>query len=287
MKNFSFVIYAPPYNEKSGGQVVLHKLCHYINLLGYEAYIYVVSDPANLKKTNNSWHTPVANDLSKDKLTNSIIIYPEMVVDNPLNGKYIIRYLLNRENQFSQGFIKKGINDYILTYDKLYGESNSSLYVPNIDLTIFNEIDSLPFQNRNITLTYDGKGSNYSAIGIVDGSLPITRSQPDSKYELAALLKKTMYLFTWDSNTALIHEAIMCGAVPVLMQLKPNTIESLESSVYGISGYALSMDEFELYRAVHTRKIAQNIIRSKIVNFKKELLFFIQEVNYYFSNIEN
>ena len=96
-----------------------------------------------------------------------------------------------------------------------------------------------------------------------------------------------MYLFTWDSNTVLIHEAIMCGAVPVLMQLKPNAIESLESSVYGISGYALSMDEFELYRAVHTRKIAQNIIRSKIVNFKKELLFFIREVNYYFSNIEN
>jgi hypothetical protein len=76
----------------------------------------------------------------------------------------------------------------------------------------------------------------------------------------------------------------MCGAVPILMQLKPNTIESLESSVYGISGYALSMDEFEIYRAVHTQKIAQNIIRSKIVNFKKELLFFIGEVTYYFNN---
>ena len=284
MKNFSFVIYAPPYNTKSGGHVVLHKLCHYINLLGYEAYIYLVSDPANLNNTNNSWHTPVANDLSKDKLSNSIIIYPEIVVGNPLNGKYVIRYLLNRENQFSQGFIKKSINDYILTYDKIYGESDSTLYVPNIDLTIFNGIDSLPFQDRSITLTYDGKGSNYSTIGIVEGSLPITRTQPESKYELAALLKKTMYLFTWDSNTALIQEAIMCGAVPILMQLKPNTIESIESSVYGISGYALSMDEFEIYRAVHTQKIAQNIIRSKIVNFKKELLFFIGEVTYYFNN---
>jgi hypothetical protein len=95
-----------------------------------------------------------------------------------------------------------------------------------------------------------------------------------------------MYLFTWDSNTALIQEAIMCGAIPVLMQLKPNTIESLENSVYGISGYALSMDEFEIYRAIHTQKIAQNMIRTKILSFKKELLFFIDEVNYYFNNLK-
>ena len=45
-----FVIYTHRYDVNSGGLIVLHFLCHMINTLGYEAYLWPAYRPIFKKK---------------------------------------------------------------------------------------------------------------------------------------------------------------------------------------------------------------------------------------------
>jgi hypothetical protein len=48
---FKFVIVTPSFNENIGGVVALHLLCHKINEMGFESYIYDINRP--VKKYNS------------------------------------------------------------------------------------------------------------------------------------------------------------------------------------------------------------------------------------------
>ena len=95
-----FLIFTPSYNENSGGVVVLHKLCHVLNELGYESYVKPYSYSYEVKKnnwkkfiwrllkwsllssirgfkTNSAFITPIFKGDTVD--SEWIVIYPEVV----------------------------------------------------------------------------------------------------------------------------------------------------------------------------------------------------------------
>ena len=282
-----YLITAPPYNEKSAGQAVLHRMCHELNQLGFEAYLAIMENPnwpKGLVYTNPRFQTPIAS-LEKNLVKDCIVVYPEIVTGNPLGAKRVVRYLLNKEAQFGQGAIKRAETDYFLIYSKLYGSGHGKLLIPHFNFELFNEFGAVPFEQRTQLAWYEGKGSKYGKVTPIEGAITITRQWPDDRRELADILKKTKFLFTWDSTTSLITEAMMCGAVPVLMQIAPWTVEGLKNTDFGISGFALSTDTTELYRAINTRAEAMTAIRRSMIKFREDLWTFVESSQNHFEKL--
>jgi hypothetical protein len=71
----SFVIYAPPFQENSGGIVVLHKLKDTLVSLGKECSLVVFGQSVDVE--------------------DAVVVYPEIVSGNPLKAKKVVRWVLN------------------------------------------------------------------------------------------------------------------------------------------------------------------------------------------------
>lgn len=282
-----YLITAPPYNEKSAGQAVLHRLCHELNQLGFEAYLVIIENPnwpKGVPYTNPSFQTPLA-PVNKNLAKDGIVIYPEIVTANPLGAPRVVRYLLNKEAQFGQGPINRSPTDYILIYSNLYGTGHGKLLIPHFNFDRFNEFGAMPFEERTQTAWYEGKGAKYGQVRPIEGAVTITRQWPADRRELADILKKTKFLFTWDSTTSLITEAMMCGAVPVFMQMAPWTAESLKNTDFGISGFALSKENNEIYRAIQTRAEGMKAIRTSMVKYREDLWRFVESSQNHFEKL--
>ena len=75
-----FYIEAPSYRRTSAGIRVMHLLCHALNSVGEEAYVYPT-------ETNPSLDTPIATPeiIERHRATGRqpIVVYPEVVSGNP------------------------------------------------------------------------------------------------------------------------------------------------------------------------------------------------------------
>lgn len=100
------MIFAPKWNNSSGGIMALHRLCHLIRKAGVlDCFLWNYS---NAKITNPEYNTSYATH--KDQTKDCVAIYPEIICkereggENPLNATKIVRWLLNKP-----GVIKKPV----------------------------------------------------------------------------------------------------------------------------------------------------------------------------------
>ena len=99
MKKCVYIIFAWDYNNSIGGNLVLHSLSENLSLLGEEVYITCknkreYSLAKSINKKSDIW-----SSLSKE---NTIVGYPEIIVNNPLKAKHICRWLLNNPGAFKK-----------------------------------------------------------------------------------------------------------------------------------------------------------------------------------------
>lgn len=202
-----FTVFAPSYNDKSGGAWVLHFLCHSLNQIGYESSIFIYEDS---KLANPQFNTP------QGYIQDSILIYPEIILNNPLKADKVVRYMLNKEGVLQGKMINWGEKDYPLAFSKVYKDNCETLFYPNCDLSIFYN-DGRQKQHNSF---YIGKGYLFGDCPKLD-CFEITRTYPSSKQELAEVLRNSKILFSYDALSATNTDAALCGCVPYLLQ-KPN-----------------------------------------------------------------
>ncbi|MEN9807778.1 MAG: hypothetical protein RL756_2298 [Pseudomonadota bacterium] len=105
----NYLVYAGSYNENNGGALYMHNLVHTLNSLGEKAFLWPARYPLRHPSFRNwfrrEWNfftkpyfvnpeldTPVA---SRDDLNNaSVVIYPEIILGNPLRARNVVRWLL-------------------------------------------------------------------------------------------------------------------------------------------------------------------------------------------------
>ena len=89
------------FKRSSGGLVALHKLCHDLRMLGEAAWVtHGPSEPTFQAPRR----LPTARELHRD----FIVVYPELVVGNPLGCPRVVRWLLNTpELTRSTGFYQR------------------------------------------------------------------------------------------------------------------------------------------------------------------------------------
>lgn len=304
-----FFIYAPPYDENSGGCIVLHRLVHLINeetkhqaflvprkleklditsvqSFLYSLRVYFVRKRDSLKlKKNNNWNTPIITKLGKDDLEQGVIIYTDVTYGNPLKAKNIVRWLLHQPGHFTgeinynvgEFFVKfnSAIKDFIFYNSKL---SESELKVIYYPIDYYNS-DDLPL-NKNGECHLIRKGKNKKIIHS-DDSVSIDGL---SHTEIAKILKRSKLFISYDDYTAYSIFAVLCGCESIIVPSNNISIEQWypdDKDRYGLS-YGFSREQ-RLW-AENTKdfvgKHVTNEHDKSISNIKK----FINNVDEFFFN---
>ena len=221
-----FLIAAPQYSPQSGGIMVLHDLCESLNKIGHTAAIVLFHNGNAVEQnfefviSNNPSHHKPSVDFYKfsteynheisDFLLNGIVIYPDLILGNPLNAKRTIRYILNTTN-------KKFENDYVLSFSKIFYDSPNFILYKVFENPYIHDAGARPWEARTLNATYIGKGSTFGPCETIKNSILIERDWPKSKEQLGILLRQVKFFYTWDNVSATNYDAVLCGCVPVLL----------------------------------------------------------------------
>lgn len=246
-----YYIEAPAYRRTSAGIRVMHLLCHALNSLGEEAYIFPTSTSPHL-------HTPIATpQVIETHLRHErkpIVVYPEVVKGNPRKAGSVVRYVLNKAGLLG-GDHTFSDKELIFSFGKNIAPENTNpeniLFLPPIDSTIFNNINNPSNEKREGILLYPGRhteGINRYP-DLADRATIITSSWPETHEELASLFRRSEAVYCFES-TAIALEAVMCGCIAILLPSPFFSGVPLSEGEIGRFGIALndSPEEIEYAR---------------------------------------
>lgn len=209
-KPLSILIYAPDYRENSAGIVVLHKLCHLLNLAGHHATVSTQARaPQYLYDDVAYTHEAVA-------------ILPDVAKSSDCLNEKAVRWVLLFPGALGQGDTSYE-EELIFTYIPTYYPSAPEFFISSLDTELFTNKN----QQRTIPLAkYIGKfvdDNQYPDIPL------ITRTWPESRQGLADFLNTVETLVCYDPFTALSTEAALCGCKVIGPDAKPFVPDLRES----------------------------------------------------------
>ncbi len=245
-KRPNFLIASPPYNRIFAGVQVLHDLCHELNVLGYNAaiiffhsgdglekpYQWALSNRPDLYVEGHQRHQlPMENPqkVIADFLQNGIMIYPEIIKGNPIGAKRVVRYLLVKENLGVNHYEADYPGDFICAFSKLFHKKPHHTLFKVTTPDFMNTEDTVPWSERKMDATYFGKGPKYVECNVIPDTVLIERDWPKDQKQLAVMLKSTRFLFSFDGCSGIHTDAMMCGAVPVILHEKQLTRSELNN----------------------------------------------------------
>lgn len=266
-----YIVVAPPYNADSGGAIFLHGLVHALNSLGAKAALWPMYRPrpddiraridAVLRRPSLLWRdrafatapdrlTPVAGyrDLGRD----SIVVYPEIVLGNPLGARNVVRWLLYRPGlrdpyEFGPGemFFRAG---EMSDLPDLTGGA-PELFLWQINPVYRNEGRA----DRSGACFLVRKGADKPRIPQTKGAICIDGL---SHAETAAIFNRCEVFYSYDEASFYSQYAAICGCLSVVV---PGLYSSREAWVkehpparYGV---AYGLDDLDHARATQDRAI--------------------------------
>ena len=233
-----FLIAAPKYTHQSAGIMVLHNLCDMLNRQGYEAAIVFfhggkapnfqwacTNNPEMYHPDHERVHLSLTDPVKsiRDFLENGVMIYPDLILDNPMGASRIVRYILCHNESYTAQFA----NEYVLSFSKLFHSNPNAYLFQSLPNENFHSRGVPHWSKRTMDLTYFGKGPGFIDCFRIPETLVLTRTWPEDKNQLGILLRQCRYFFTWDAVSQTNFDAIACGAVPVFLHDRQTTREAL------------------------------------------------------------
>jgi len=229
-----YIVVAPDFISNSAGICCLYQLCGDLRKMGFETAI------TGSQRGNPNFPVPlIPNSEATEAAKNGAwVIYPEVIMGNPLKAKNVIRWCLNRPGLLGGEEVYPS-SEHVFTYSDVFApyiknEIRGKLYMPTIDRSLFYPPKSAQ-QPRSLECYYVGK-SRYKD-GIVDTkqALEITRFTPP-KSELGKIFRSAKVLYSFDNSTALIYEALLCGCPVVIIPDGTQTWSDYEKLELGTAG---------------------------------------------------
>ncbi len=198
MKNYIIVV--PSFgNGKSAGVRALHVLADYLIENGYKVSLF--SYKPYLDKYS------YVEKITDEMKLHDIIVYPESVAGNPLGFQNVARWVL-----YFPGIVGGEKNyhhsEEVFAWTQKYYENVPILNFPMIDKNIFYN-DNRP-KKHNSYFVY--KGEEKKNLPETQNAIRIDMNFPKNREELGELLRNTDTLYSFDTNSALLDEALVCGA---------------------------------------------------------------------------
>jgi hypothetical protein len=241
----SFLIFSAGFDEDSGGQIVLHKLCHILNQLGrtssltpmFESHeisrrnlirpVGIVAKSAltarrHLRsyRTNPDFDTPVIKSpgLGKD-LDDFVVIYPEIIKGNPLNARHVVRWLLYPPGGHT-GEIHYGTGELYVPYR----EGFSHIELPG-STTLDDELRVVHYPLNLYRLPPENTPRSGTAYMVRKGvDKPLVHHPHDAirvdaltHREIAEIFQKVQTFISYDSYTAYSFYAALSGCDSVVV----------------------------------------------------------------------
>jgi hypothetical protein len=278
-----FYIWSPDYTYMHSGVRCLFLLCHHLNRLGYQAFITGRGAPSHLMVPFIG-----SDEIAKNRGAgiDDIVVYPEVVADNPLGGAKVVRYLLNRPGLMAKGvsMADYGRDDYFAHYAEEFrpaGVLSTLLIIPTIDLSIY--FDTPQPRRRTGVLIYSVR-YHPDLASIPKWATPylvVSRQNQRDPETLAALYRESVALVTWE-RTAAVSEAIQCGC-PVVVIPNPEFDHRPFLRTYHGFGVALGWNQGRLAWARRTIPIAKRLYRLRFVGLDQRIHRFARASSAYFS----
>jgi hypothetical protein len=225
-KNRNIVVYTPgPYTEQSGGINILYYFSKILDENGKNIRIYC---PDSIK---NNHQNPYLNKYYNDDfdITEAIVIYPEVISGNPLNSKYVVRWIMaslgiNCPENIYQSW---GDNDliYYFNYEQRFENSNYyGKYFKLLPVIIINPIFKNMNLKRNNKECHTYRKSNYHKNKIIpihkDNSFELNTGVHE---ELLKIFNEYSYFYSYDPLTFLSIIASLCGCISVVYPIDGKT----------------------------------------------------------------
>lgn len=279
-----FIVYAPPYNDESGGPVVLHRLCDRLNYYGHEAYLFPMGwhhaykNPIRklrskigetLRKLSGEtfttcagFQTPLAR---KQDVADAIVIYPEIVTTNPLHARRVVRWVLYKTD-YDTKTLGRMRNDLFFYFQPAFRIPRDELHCAG-ELQVMhlrNDIYSKTnFGSRSGTCYTLRKGKDRKIVHDLDNSVCIDGL---SHRETAKVFNKTETFISYDPYTLYSQYAAMCGCTSVVVPLDNKTRDEWQPTEALRIGVAYGFDDIEWARATANQVAPLFVERERIRN---------------------
>ncbi len=248
-----YYVYAMDYRRNSAGIRVMHALCDALLKSGFEAYVFGnVLNPALMTPRL----TEEVINRHREYGIEPIVVYPEVIGNNPLAGNVVVRYLLNWPGFLTvQGSMGYGRDDILYAYTKdllMPGEpEDQTLFMPPFDLRVFRPSDDPGKRIAGKICYYQGRAKQVPidpALLAAD-SVEITTTWPASWEAMADLFQTCEYFYCTESS-ALTGEAALCGCLSVILpnEWVPSLIGQSETQGLGLA-WGLHPDQLEQARS--------------------------------------
>ena len=265
-----FIVYAPwKYTESSGGVVALHKLAHDLDTLSQEAYIYAESKPTYFK--NKLLYSKVLP--STEFIANSVVIYPEIVLGNPLKAKTVVRWLLNSVGVLGGNSKTWEVDDVIYTFAPYFDVDN----VSKGELTVLK-----PDLDFWVDLGKDRKGECYTIRKGKDKELNLHSADAIlvdgmNNNLLQEVFNKSKTFICYDSECFLAVQATLCGCKTIVIPRKNVSLDTWKKKFpYFSEGICYGFEDQDSFNPEKTRSNIKALegkcletVSNFISNFKK------------------
>lgn len=252
------------FNYGRGGTISLYSLCHYINLLGGEAYVTHPDSPGFLNapflKINNE-----ADIISEDY----IVVYPpSRKTSNYYGAKNVVRWVMHRTECFSWNFKELNKADLFFCINENFFCPPNVNYCGELRSHFF---DTDLFRQKN----FEDRTHNKSSFIIKKGPRPdnLNKIHPPNSImldnfhtdwvKMSDHLNKSPYLYCYDNWSGWPMLAAACGCVGIVV---PNLKEKFTPSEYYLAswahaaGVAYGTDQKEIDRAKSTMHLVPDIL---------------------------
>lgn len=271
-QRLNYIVYAPNYDENSGGSIFLHQLGQALHDMGEDVVLWpwnerpltpgqkrieMLRKPKRLF-TPNWFHrryklpehinTPIARhaDLRPD----SIVIYPEVTLGNPLGAKNIVRWLL----------YKPGIKDpYEFTENEMFFIAGDMSDLPELT----GGAPELYLWRRNRVYRneqrLDRSGACYMVRkGVDKPRIPETENATCidglGHAEVADIFNRSEVFYSYDEATMYSQFAAICGCLSVIVPgFYSNRAEWAAAHPIGRYGVAYGLDDVEHARQTQAK----------------------------------
>jgi len=201
------LISAPNYTHQSGGIRVLHYLGYLSHLNGHNVKM-------SCEQLNKSW-----GEYSQDIDRPDITIIPEIDPPSDSNQGPVVRWVLYFPSVLCNGPSSYPSHELVVSYHDEYdiaalkAATRKPILKFNLPYCDMSEMptNNIPVGLRDIKrVVWYGKGDRIATPEQL-GAIEISRTWPQSRKELLKILKQTNTFYSFDKNTALNDEALICG----------------------------------------------------------------------------
>lgn len=272
----NYVIYAPAFDPNSGGAIFLHELVNALRNLGEDATIWpwwiprrnlVARVKATLRRPSSLWRqpkfatslmldTPLASESSLR--TDTIVVYPEVTLGNPLMARNVVRWLLYRPGlrdpfQFEDNemFFRAG---EMSDLPELTGGA-PDLFVWRINHVYRNE----ERVDRKGACYILRKGADKPRIPETANAIPIDGL---SHEEIAEIFNRSEKFYSYDEATFYSQYAAICGCTSIVI---PGLYASRDEWVanHPIARFGVAYGADDIAHALDTQHRVGELLREK------------------------